>query len=80
MSESEEQLIERAKQDADAFGSLYERYVDRIYNYIYYRTGDVHEAEDLTARVFYRALGHMDDYRQRGAPFALHARRGRPDS
>ncbi|HEX9076032.1 MAG TPA: sigma-70 family RNA polymerase sigma factor [Anaerolineae bacterium] len=70
MSESEEQLIERAKQNADAFGLLYERYVDRIYNYIYYRTGDTHEAEDLTARVFYRALGHMDHYRQRGAPFA----------
>ncbi len=70
MSESEEHLIERAKHDADAFGLLYERYVDRIYNYIYYRTGDTREAEDLTARVFYRALGHMDDYRQRGAPFA----------
>ncbi|MBI4789170.1 MAG: sigma-70 family RNA polymerase sigma factor [Chloroflexi bacterium] len=70
MSESEEQLIERAKRDADAFGLLYERYVDRIYNYVFYRTGDVHEAEDLTARVFYRALGHMDEYRQRGAPFA----------
>jgi RNA polymerase sigma-70 factor, ECF subfamily len=69
VSESEEQLIERAKHDADAFGLLYERYVDRIYNYIYYRTGDSHEAEDLTARVFYRALGHIDQYHQRGAPF-----------
>ncbi len=70
MSESEEQLIERARHDADAFGILYERYVDRVYNYIYYRTGNVHEAEDLTARVFYRALAHMDEYRQRGVPFA----------
>ncbi len=70
MSESEERLIEQAKHDAEAFGELYERYVDRIYNYIYYRTGDPHEAEDLTARVFYRALAHMDEYRQRGAPFA----------
>lgn len=70
MSEPEEQLIERAKHNAEAFGLLYERYVDRIYNYIYYRTGDSHEAEDLTARVFYRALAHMDEYRQRGAPFA----------
>ncbi len=70
MSESEEHLIERAKHDADAFGQLYERYVDRIYNYVFYRTGDSHEAEDLTARVFYRALAHMDEYRQRGAPFA----------
>ncbi len=70
MSESEEALIERAKRDPNAFGELYERYVDRIYNYIYYRTSDVPEAEDLTARVFYRALGHIEEYNHRGAPFA----------
>ncbi len=70
VSESEENLIERAKTNAEAFGALYERYVDRVYSYIYYRIGDTHEAEDLTARVFYRALGHIGDYRQRGAPFA----------
>lgn len=69
MSESEAALIERAKRDPEAFGELYERHVDRIYNYIYYRTSDVHEAEDLTARVFYRALGHIEQYHQRGAPF-----------
>ncbi len=67
--ESEPELIERAKQDPDAFAVLYERYVDRIYNYIYYRTGNTREAEDLTARVFYRALAHMPEFNQRGAPF-----------
>lgn len=70
MSESEASLIARAARDADAFGALYERYVDRIYNYIYYRVGNAHDAEDLTARVFFRALAHIDDYRDRGAPFA----------
>ena len=70
LSESEADLIARAARDADAFGELYERYVDRIYNYIYYRVANVHDAEDLTARVFYRALAHIDEYRDRGAPFA----------
>jgi RNA polymerase sigma-70 factor (ECF subfamily) len=70
VSETEAQLIERAKRDANAFGILYERYVDRIYSYIVYRTGDANEAEDLTARVFFRALARIGDYRQRGAPFA----------
>jgi RNA polymerase sigma-70 factor, ECF subfamily len=70
LPETEEELIARAGHDADAFGELYERYVERIYNYIYYRTRDVHEAEDLTARVFYRALSHIGKYHQRGAPFA----------
>jgi RNA polymerase sigma-70 factor (ECF subfamily) len=62
-------LIERAKLDPTAFADLYERYVDRIYAYIYYRTGDVRDAEDLTARVFYRALAHLPDFNQTGAPF-----------
>ena len=30
-------LIDAAKSDPNAFGLLYERYVDRIYNYIYFR-------------------------------------------
>ncbi|MCL4396214.1 MAG: sigma-70 family RNA polymerase sigma factor [Chloroflexi bacterium] len=70
MSEPEAILIARAAHDAEAFGALYERYVDRIYSYIFYRVGNVHDAEDLTARVFYGALAHIDDYRPSGAPFA----------
>ena len=70
LSESEASLIERAARDAEAFGALYERYVDRIYNYVYYRVGNAHDAEDLTARVFFRALAHIDTYRDHGAPFA----------
>ena len=70
LAETEETLVRRARRDADAFGELYERYVDRIYNYIFYRVGDAPEAEDLTARVFYRALGHIHEYQTRGAPFA----------
>lgn len=68
--EAEAALIERAKSDPEAFGELYERYVDRIYNYIYYRVGNAHDAEDLTARVFYRVLKALPRYVDRGAPFA----------
>lgn len=68
-SQTERQLIERAKAEPEAFGELYEKYVDRIYAYVYYRVGDAREAEDLTARVFYRALAHIPEYDQRGAPF-----------
>ena len=50
---NEEEILARASQgDRDSFGQLYERYVERIFNYVYYRTGNVHEAEDITARVF----------------------------
>jgi len=68
--ESDSALIARAKEDPEAFGLLYERYVDNIYNYIYYRTGNHHDAEDLTARTFYRALKHISRYVDRGAPFS----------
>ena len=71
MTESEEALlVERAKEDPAAFGVLYERYVKKIYSYIYYRTGNHHDAEDLTARTFYRALSNMDGYVNRGVPFS----------
>lgn len=64
-------LIEAAGDgDNDAFGVLYERYVRKIYNYIYYRTGNVNEAEDLTAKVFHRAFRHIESYNQRGVPFS----------
>ena len=63
-------LIRAAEGDMEAFSVLYERYVGRIYNYIYYRTGNSHEAEDLTARVFYRAMGHIQGYSDRGVPFS----------
>jgi RNA polymerase sigma-70 factor (ECF subfamily) len=56
--------------DNEAFGELYDRYVSRIYNYIYYRTGNLHDAEDLTARVFYRAMRHIGNYQDRGLPLS----------
>lgn len=72
MSETDEdEVLARAAQgDQEAFGLLYERYVGRIYNYIYYRTGNIYDAEDLTERVFFRAMRHIGNYRNRGLPFS----------
>jgi RNA polymerase sigma-70 factor, ECF subfamily len=68
---SEDEAITNAAQgDTDAFTFLYQRYVNRIYNYIYYRTGNPNEAEDLTSRVFSRALHHIHHYNNRGVPFS----------
>lgn len=68
---NEENILARASQgDRDAFGLLYERYVERIFNYVYYRTGNTHDAEDLTARVFQRAMNHIKNYTDRGVPFS----------
>jgi len=63
-------LIDAAKTDPAAFGKLYRRYVDKIYNYIYYRTGSVKDAEDLTGRVFFKAMSHIKGYKHMGLPFS----------
>lgn len=64
------ELVLLARNDSAAFGELYERYIRKIYSYIYYRTGNQHDAEDLTARVFHRALVHIETYVERGIPFS----------
>ncbi|MBE7432350.1 MAG: sigma-70 family RNA polymerase sigma factor [Anaerolineales bacterium] len=68
---NEEDVLARASHgDREAFGRLYERYAERIFNYVYYRTGNQHDAEDLTARVFQRAMNHIRNYTDRGVPFS----------
>lgn len=67
----EENAIARASQgDPEAFTFIYERYVKRIYNYVYYRIGSETDAEDITSRVFYRAFGHIGNYVDKGVPFS----------
>ena len=67
----DDEALKRASAgDSEAFGILYDRYVGRIYNYIYYRTGNQHDAEDLTSRVFTRAMKHITNYQDRGVPFS----------
>lgn len=67
----ENDLVSLAQEgDKHAFGELYQRYVSRIYGYFYYRTGNKQDAEDLTTRVFMRALSHINSYSDRGVPFS----------
>jgi RNA polymerase sigma-70 factor (ECF subfamily) len=64
-------LVELAQGgDADAFGLLYERYVDLVYRYIYVRVGSRHLAEDLTSETFIRALRRIDSFSWQGKDIA----------
>ncbi|MEW5987811.1 MAG: sigma-70 family RNA polymerase sigma factor [Chloroflexota bacterium] len=67
---SEAALIEQAKTDKEAFGQLYELYVERIRHYVFYRTGSAEDAEDLTAQIFIRAMQHIAHYTDQGVPFS----------
>jgi len=65
---SDTDLLLRAKTDAEAFAALYERYVDRMYAYFFYRTGDREDAEELTARFFHRLIERVHLFEDRGLP------------
>jgi RNA polymerase sigma-70 factor (ECF subfamily) len=59
--------VRASKGESAAFGLLYDRHVDAIYRYVYYRVRDDAEAEDLTSDVFMRALKAMPRYEPRQA-------------
>jgi RNA polymerase sigma-70 factor (ECF subfamily) len=53
--------------EAEAFGVLYDRYVDAVYRYVFYRVRNEVEAEDVTSEVFMRALRAIPKYEPRQA-------------
>ena len=61
--------VRAAQADHAAFGTLYRRYLDRVYGYSFYLLGDHHDAEDATERTFLAALGAIDQFRDEGATF-----------
>jgi RNA polymerase sigma-70 factor (ECF subfamily) len=63
-------LIEAAQRDPTRFADLYDAHFDRIYAYAIRRLRNRHEAEDVTAEVFHRALAHLGSFEWRGVPFA----------
>jgi RNA polymerase sigma-70 factor (ECF subfamily) len=60
------ELVRAARRDRNAFAALYQRYVERIYRYVYSRVGRKADAEDLTAQVFTEALEGLEGYREQG--------------
>jgi RNA polymerase sigma-70 factor, ECF subfamily len=61
---TDQELLARALQgDADAFGDIYERYLDEIHRYVYFRVADRFEAEDLTETIFLKAWEALPRFR-----------------
>jgi RNA polymerase sigma-70 factor (ECF subfamily) len=74
MSEAEIQqeyeILERSKRNPRAFGELYERYFDRIFNFIYRQIDDEDVTADLCSQTFLSALRNVNRYEFRGVPFS----------
>jgi RNA polymerase sigma-70 factor, ECF subfamily len=70
-SDDDRPLIERVRKgDQDAARTLYERYFDRIYNYVYARLGRAEDAEDLAIDTMTRSLTRLDLFRDQGVAFS----------
>jgi RNA polymerase sigma-70 factor (ECF subfamily) len=66
---AEQSLVAAAKElRDDAWAEIYHRHAEQVYAYIFYRIGDRHTAEDLTADVFVRAIAGIPKYEWRGTP------------
>jgi RNA polymerase sigma-70 factor (ECF subfamily) len=60
-------LVQAAQSgDGDAFGKLYDRYVDSVFRFIYYRVNDRGLAEDFTSETFLRALRRISTITYQG--------------
>jgi RNA polymerase sigma-70 factor (ECF subfamily) len=60
-------LVSAAQQgDGEAFGELYDRYVETVYRYIFFRLNDRALAEDFTSETFLRALRRIDGIAYQG--------------
>jgi RNA polymerase sigma-70 factor (ECF subfamily) len=60
-------LVRAAQQgDGEAFGKLYDQYVDSVFRFIYYRVNDRALAEDFTSETFLRALRRISSINYQG--------------
>src|SRR6185369_1359353 len=64
----EYEVVDRSKKDPSAFGPLYEKYFDRIFNFIYTQTDDEDLTADLCSQTFLIALGNVHKFEFRGVP------------
>lgn len=47
------------KRDSEAFGILYNTYIERIYRFVYFKLGSKEEAEDATNDIFLRVWRYL---------------------
>lgn len=68
--ETEHQLLTQAKSDPEAFGRLYDQYIDRIFMFVRRQMPDEDVAKDITAMTFEKALRALPGFQPQGAGFA----------
>jgi RNA polymerase sigma-70 factor, ECF subfamily len=63
MSSEELNVIKKCQNgDLACFGFLYDLYIDKIYKFVYYKTHQKENAEDITSRIFMKALENISSF------------------
>ena len=67
---NERQLVLQAQSgNSEAFGQLYDAYMERIYRFVYFRVEDQQTAEDITSQVFLKAWNNLDRFSFNRTPY-----------
>lgn len=67
--EEENQLVEKAKLDPEAFADIFDLYYVKIFNYCIRRVQNKTLAEDLTSEIFFKALKNLSKFKWQSVPF-----------
>jgi|AntRauTorckE6833_2_1112554.scaffolds.fasta_scaffold00060_48 RNA polymerase sigma-70 factor (ECF subfamily) len=71
MEKNESQLIKDCQNGSiESFGPLYDKYIKKIYNYLYYRVPDQNTAEDITSQTFIKSLKAIKTYSENKGSFS----------
>lgn len=62
----DEKLVISAKNNLSEFKNIYEKWLNPVYRYCYFRVGNKNDAEDLTSQIFLKAYEGLSFYRHRG--------------
>lgn len=62
-------VLEAKRGQKEAFGALYEHFASPIYRFIFLKTSNREDAEDLLHQTFLKAWDHIQSYEDRGASF-----------
>lgn len=68
---SEPDLVARARQgEPQAWAEIYDEFFTRIFRFVLFKVGDQAEAEDLSSRVFLKAIESAGSFRWQGVPIS----------
>lgn len=62
--------VQAAQSNPAYFRSLYDRYFEQIFRFVFKRTADENIANDVCSQVFLKAMQKLDTYTYKGVPFS----------